>query len=47
MSYFVELLRKTASRVYKRKSDDDGELHPLQDYSEKYASSCFSLYQVK
>ena len=47
MSYFVELFRKTTSRVYKRKSDNDGELHPLQENIEKYTGSCFSLYQVR
>ena len=46
MSHFFEIFRKTASRVYKRKGDDDGELHPLQDVCDKYSSSCFNLYQV-
>ena len=46
MSSFFQLFRKTASRVYKRKGDDDGELHPLQEVCDKYSSSCYNLYQV-
>ena len=46
MSSIFQFFRKTASRVYKRKGDDDGELHPLQEVFDKYSSSCFNLYQV-
>ncbi|XP_028398467.1 serine/threonine-protein phosphatase 6 regulatory ankyrin repeat subunit B-like [Dendronephthya gigantea] len=46
MGSFVQFVRKTASRVYKRKGDENGELHPLHETCNKWSSSCFNLYQA-
>ena len=48
MSKVFELVRKTASRVYRRSRKYEAEeSHQLQDREiVKYSSSCYNLYQV-
>jgi hypothetical protein len=48
MSKVFELVRKTASRVYRQRKYeyDDTDTLQLQEQEINYSSSCYSLYQV-
>ena len=48
MSKVFELVRKTASRVYRQRKYEADELHQLQEQqiNQKYSSACYNLYQV-
>ncbi|CAB4019615.1 serine threonine- phosphatase 6 regulatory ankyrin repeat subunit B, partial [Paramuricea clavata] len=48
MSKVFELVRKTASRVYRQRKYEADELHQLQEQqiNQKYSSACYNLYQA-